>query len=69
MDKLLLRPEECANSLGIGRSKLYQLLASRRLESLTIGRRRLIPREALLAFVERERREQRVVDDLGEPDR
>lgn len=57
MNKLLLRPEECAEQLGIGRSKVYQLIASRRLESLTIGRRRLIPHEALLAFVERERKE------------
>lgn len=58
MDRLLLRPEECAELLGIGRSKLYQLLASGSLESMTIGRRRLIPREAIVEFVQRERQEQ-----------
>ena len=57
MDKLLLRPEECAAALGIGRSKVYQLLLSGQIESLTIGRRRLIPRDALEVFVERQRRD------------
>ena len=31
MDKLLLTPDEAAQVLGIGRSKVYELLASRQL--------------------------------------
>ncbi len=58
MDKLLLSPEEAAALLGLKRTFLYALIADARLESLKIGKRRLIPRDALDAFVERERAEQ-----------
>jgi excisionase family DNA binding protein len=47
MDKLLLTPIEAARALGIGRSKLYQLIQSGRLESVLIGRSRRIPAHAL----------------------
>lgn len=52
MDKLLLTPEEAAELLSIGRSKLYQLLAAGTLRSVTIGASRRIPVEALRAFVD-----------------
>lgn len=55
MEKLLLRPEEAAEALGLGRTKLYSLIAAGEIESLTIGKRRLIPREAVSDFVERAR--------------
>jgi excisionase family DNA binding protein len=51
MDKLLYRPKEACVMLGIGRSKLYELLRSGRLESHTEGRTRLIPADALCAYV------------------
>lgn len=42
-----LRVEEAARLLNIGRSTAYELIRSGRLRSVKIGRRRLIPREAL----------------------
>lgn len=47
MDKLLLTPVEAAHALGIGRSKLYQLLQAGRLKSVRIGSCRRIPLEAV----------------------
>jgi len=47
MDKLLLTPEEAANALGIGRSKIYQLLRDGKVRSLRIGTCRRIPAAAL----------------------
>lgn len=37
MDKLLLRPEEAAVLLGVSRSKMYALLASREVPSVRLG--------------------------------
>lgn len=53
VDKLLLTPEEAAEALSIGRSKLYELLADGALESVAIGACRRIPCVALQDFVER----------------
>ena len=46
-----ITPEEAAETLGIGVRFFYSLLASGRIESLKLGRRRLIPTEALDRFV------------------
>jgi len=51
--RLLLRPEEAADVLGIGRSKLYDLLATGEIESVHIGSCRRIPVEGLHSYVER----------------
>ena len=51
MDKLLLTPHEAAQVLGIGRSKVYELLSSRQLTSVKIGTCRRIPADALRAYV------------------
>jgi excisionase family DNA binding protein len=51
MDKLLLTPIEAATMLGIGRSKLYELLASGNLASVHIGSCRRVPLDALLDYV------------------
>jgi excisionase family DNA binding protein len=50
---LLLTPTEAARALGIGRSKLYQLLQAGALESVHIGACRRIPAEALNSLVAR----------------
>jgi len=50
-DRLLLRPEEAAEMLSIGRSRLYELLKSGAVASLQIGRSRRISPDALDAFV------------------
>jgi excisionase family DNA binding protein len=52
MDKLLLTPTEAANALGIGRSKVYELLKSGQLQSVHIGACRRVPADALTAFLE-----------------
>ena len=51
MDRFLLRPEDAAHALSIGRSKLYELIADGRLESVTIDGCRRIRVEDVEAFV------------------
>jgi excisionase family DNA binding protein len=51
MNKLLLTPEEAAEALSIGRTKVYELLGQGLLRSVRIGTCRRIPREALDEFV------------------
>ena len=58
VDKLLLTPEEAADALSIGRSKVYELISDGRLPSVRIDASRRVPISALLEFVER-LREQR----------
>ena len=43
----VLRVEEAARALGIGRSLLYELIRSGRLRSFKVGSRRLIPASAI----------------------
>jgi len=51
--QLLYRPEEGAAMLRVSRSRVFELLASGELESVTIGRSRRIPRQALENYVRR----------------
>jgi excisionase family DNA binding protein len=51
MDKLLLTPVEAARALGIGRSKVYELLSSGALDSVRIGTCRRVPADALHSFL------------------
>lgn len=53
MDKLLLKPEEAALLLGIGRTKLYELMAVGAIRSVQIGKCRRVSRRALAEYVER----------------
>ncbi|WP_330186475.1 helix-turn-helix domain-containing protein [Dactylosporangium sp. AC04546] len=46
-EKRLLRVDEAARELGIGRSLAYQLIRTGRLRSIKIGSRRLVPRSAI----------------------
>jgi excisionase family DNA binding protein len=50
---LCLRVEDAARALGIGRSTVYDLIRSGRLRSIKIGRRRLVPRDAVEALIAR----------------
>ena len=49
MDRLLLRPVEAAEAIGIGRSKVYELLASGDLPSIRVGGSVRVPVAALHA--------------------
>jgi excisionase family DNA binding protein len=51
MRKLLLTPEEAAYRIGVGRSKMYELLASGAVKSVKIGALRRIPATALDEYV------------------
>ncbi|HET9442850.1 MAG TPA: excisionase family DNA-binding protein [Acidimicrobiales bacterium] len=51
LQKLLLRPEEAAALLSVGRSRIYELMAAAKLKSVRIGGSRRIPVAALDAFV------------------
>jgi excisionase family DNA binding protein len=51
LPRLLLTPEEAARALGIGRTKLYELLTTARLPSVRIGGSRRVSVEALTEFV------------------
>ena len=50
-EPILLTPAEAARALGIGRSKLYELLAKGQLESVRIGNCRRVPAQALHNFL------------------
>jgi excisionase family DNA binding protein len=52
MESMLLRPEEAAEWLNIGRSKVYELLRVGVIESVQIGACRRIPRTALVEYVD-----------------
>ncbi len=47
---IFVRPEGAARLLGISRMAVYQLLREGELPSLKMGRRRMIPREAVEAW-------------------
>jgi excisionase family DNA binding protein len=52
MDQLLIKPEEAARAISVSRSTLYDMLARREIESVSIGRSRRIPVAALRRWVE-----------------
>jgi excisionase family DNA binding protein len=57
--RLLLTVPEAAHRLSIGRSLLYELLAAGQLESIHVGRLRRIPADAVVAFIDVQRRQHR----------
>lgn len=50
-EKLLLRPDEAADALSLGRSKLYEMLQTGELRSVRAGRARRVPVEALREWI------------------
>ena len=53
---LVLTIEQAAERLGIGRSLMYALVSAGEVESVTIGRLRRIPTDALVEYIDRLRR-------------
>lgn len=47
MEKILLRPAEAAEALGISRSKAYELIATGAIPSVRIGNSARVPVKAL----------------------
>ena len=55
MQKMLLRPEEAAEALSLGRSAVYEAIRTGALESVKVGRARRVPADALERFIEHRR--------------
>lgn len=53
MDKLLLTADEAAELLGMGRTKVYELMAAGLIESVKIGRSRRLTVTGVHEFLER----------------
>jgi excisionase family DNA binding protein len=51
MERLLLRPAEAAETLGISRSRLYQLLAAGHLPVIRVGQSMRVPVQELERWV------------------
>ena len=70
-DRVVLTVEEAADRLGIGRTLVYALVKSGEIESISIGRLRRIPCDALDDFVLRLRQLSRGIEseDGSRPDR
>ena len=51
-EKEILSPEQAAAYLGIGRSKMFELLAKRTIPSFTVGRLRRVRRADVDRYVE-----------------
>jgi excisionase family DNA binding protein len=58
MERLLLRPAEAAEALGLGRSKVYELLSSGLLPAVRIGHALRVPAGALRDWVARQTAEE-----------
>lgn len=52
-EQLLYQINDAARVLGVGRTKFYELLDAGQIATVTIGRRRLVPAEDLVAYVDR----------------
>jgi excisionase family DNA binding protein len=55
VEALLLTVEQAAAALNLSRSLVYEMLRRGELESIRVGACRRIPRDALTAWVERQR--------------
>jgi len=53
-EPIAYRPAEALRAFPLGRSLLFEKLRTGEIESFTVGRARLIPRESLIAFMERQ---------------
>ena len=52
MEELLLRADDVAKVLNLGRSKVFEMIAKKELPSISIGRCRRVPVRALERWIE-----------------
>lgn len=52
LDQVLVSIPDAGKALALGRSKIYDLIAEGRLETITIGRRRLVRVESVRALAD-----------------
>lgn len=55
MQPLLCGIADAGKALGLGRSKIYELIGEGRLETVSIGRRRLVRVESIRALADADR--------------
>jgi excisionase family DNA binding protein len=53
-EPLLLGIRQAAPIAGVGRDAMYRLVAEGRIRSVRLGRKRLVPRQELEAWIQRE---------------
>jgi hypothetical protein len=58
-EKLAYRPQEALDVFPLGRTLLYEKLATGEIASFKVGRARFIPRESLVLFMRRALSDQR----------
>ena len=63
--RVLLSVEEAAERLDIGRSTFYELIRSRQIRTIHVGRLRKVPVESLREFVDRQSAQYTDVGDAG----
>jgi excisionase family DNA binding protein len=49
--RLLLRPEEGAEAIGVSRARFYELMATGQIKSIKIGRSRRVPIAEIHSFI------------------
>lgn len=54
VERLLYRPAEAADSIGVSRSRMYELIASGEVPSVRVGRTLRVPVDALRRWVEQQ---------------
>ena len=67
MDELLLRAEQVATALKIGRSKAYEMMSTGQLPVVRIGRSVRVPTDALRDWVRTHSQDHRAGPDVNEP--
>jgi len=60
MEKLLLRPDEAALAIGVGRSKMYALIAAGEVPSIRVGNALRVPLEDLRLWIEVQAKQRQV---------
>jgi prophage regulatory protein len=53
-ERLLLRPGEVAEAIGVSRSKTYELIAAGDIPSVFVGNCRRVPLDALRQWIDRQ---------------
>ena len=52
---ILLTPAQVCQLVNLGRSKIYELLASQQIPSISVGRSRRVLRKDLMSWIEKQR--------------
>ena len=62
MEQLLYKPVQCQEILNLGRSKVYELISTKQLRTVRIGRAIRIPAAALREYIAAQEAEQKALE-------